>query len=544
MYIQKVHLQNFKRFTDLVIDLSTYKVLPKLVLVIGANGGGKSSLFDAFHRLLQPTLPGPDISSYYRKNQNDKFKIQVIFDDGREVYNNEGPLFIDNERTLFTDNKNIFYGRTSMRQLPRLERKTLGRETFMKDDRSRTFIDLDNRFENDIENILNQIVDRIFREKDFSYDKIRSEFIDPFNEAFARIFVDDTNTLLKLISITPPGDSKPASIQFSKGGYEFHYDVLSNGEKEIFNILFNLFSRRTQYSNTVYYFDEIDLHLNTALQKTFLKEIVEYWLPEKCQLWTASHSLGFIEYANEVEHAVIIDFDGIDFDQPQILTPLHKDASEVFEIAVPKDSLKQLLTGKQLFFAENKDTRYYNGLNISNTIFIDASNKNDVFFKVRSGQYSGIIDRDYLLDDERALIIDTYPGLKILEFYSIENYLYHPDNLEQYFKQENGEYNKANYVSGLIKSKNEDLIALVFRLQNSRSSYPFFKESGHENKRKQFDKGGEDIAKMLESNNLTDFYPYFPMKDYGTTLPERQNLDKLKLSRTNWFKSEIEKILK
>jgi len=48
MNIEALHLENFKRFSDLRIDLSSLDAPPKLVLLIGANGSGKSSIFDAF----------------------------------------------------------------------------------------------------------------------------------------------------------------------------------------------------------------------------------------------------------------------------------------------------------------------------------------------------------------------------------------------------------------------------------------------------------------------------------------------------------------
>ncbi|MFP4091906.1 MAG: AAA family ATPase, partial [Cyclobacteriaceae bacterium] len=51
MNISYLHLENFKRFTDLTIDLSKLDQPPKLVLLIGANGSGKSSVFDAFERI-------------------------------------------------------------------------------------------------------------------------------------------------------------------------------------------------------------------------------------------------------------------------------------------------------------------------------------------------------------------------------------------------------------------------------------------------------------------------------------------------------------
>ena len=47
MKIQSIHLQNFKRFTDLKIQ--NIPAIAKLVVLLGPNGCGKSSLFDAFH---------------------------------------------------------------------------------------------------------------------------------------------------------------------------------------------------------------------------------------------------------------------------------------------------------------------------------------------------------------------------------------------------------------------------------------------------------------------------------------------------------------
>ena len=51
MNVTRLHLANFKRFTDLTIDLTSCAGAPKLVLLIGANGSGKSSVFDAFEYL-------------------------------------------------------------------------------------------------------------------------------------------------------------------------------------------------------------------------------------------------------------------------------------------------------------------------------------------------------------------------------------------------------------------------------------------------------------------------------------------------------------
>ena len=71
MRIKRVHLSNYKRFTDLTI-----KDIPdstRLVVLIGPNGSGKSSLFDAFlakswgvrHNY---SLSGNQYEGYYHKD--------------------------------------------------------------------------------------------------------------------------------------------------------------------------------------------------------------------------------------------------------------------------------------------------------------------------------------------------------------------------------------------------------------------------------------------------------------------------------------------
>ena len=49
MKIKSLQLKNFKRFTDLT--LQDIPENAKLVLLIGSNGSGKSSVFDAFEEL-------------------------------------------------------------------------------------------------------------------------------------------------------------------------------------------------------------------------------------------------------------------------------------------------------------------------------------------------------------------------------------------------------------------------------------------------------------------------------------------------------------
>lgn len=51
MKVSKVHIQEFKRFKDLTIDLGDSP--KKIIALVGPNGCGKSSVLDAFIALGQ-----------------------------------------------------------------------------------------------------------------------------------------------------------------------------------------------------------------------------------------------------------------------------------------------------------------------------------------------------------------------------------------------------------------------------------------------------------------------------------------------------------
>jgi len=221
----------------------------------------------------------------------------------------------------------------------------------------------------------------------------------------------------------------------------------------VFNILINLLSRTPQYQDTVYYIDELDLHLNTKLQFNLIKEITENWIPENCQLWTASHSLGFIEYARQSEQASIIDFDNLDFDVPQVLTPVPKENQDVYEIAVGKEFLSALFKGMQVVFVENKDKNYCSSIGLAKTVFVSERDRNSVFYKTINTIFKGLVDRDWLSDDDVEQILHHYPKLNILNFYSIENYLYHPDNLLEYYEIIKKPFDKTDYIRQMTDEK-------------------------------------------------------------------------------------------
>jgi AAA15 family ATPase/GTPase len=545
MKITRLELKNFKRFDDLTIDMTALPEPAKLVLLIGTNGSGKSSVFDAFEVLNKISRGNVWSASelYYRKNRAFTFEIDAM---GDFIDQYKKPITHISTSHQNTHLRNTFYGRSSIKQVSKLTRTSFGKDSVsfeIDSDRPDTFIDRDNRFENDIEKVTLLILADVF-ERDTTTEKIKESYINPINRSFENVFGADESTGIRLLSFKPPSEGRTAEILFEKGNSQIPYDYLSSGEKEIFNILLNLLVRKEYFQDTVYFLDEIDLHLNTQLQKNLLKEITENWIPDNCQLWTASHSLGFIEYANEASHAAIIDFDNLNFDMPQVIMASLKNNFDVFEIAVSKDFLSKVFEDKRIVFSENTDTPLYNNLNITDTIFFNAQNKADVFHKAKNNpSYTGLIDRDYLTDEEREDLLRIYKNLHILNYYSIENYLFHPDNLKEYYNGINASFNREEYTQRIKDERELSKEKILVRFGRARDSYPFYRENENAKKLKGLRSSEESIIDILNSDDFETFYKVFPAKDYGTNIKERQNLSRIDLAKTQWFKSKIEEVL-
>ncbi len=151
----------------------------------------------------------------------------------------------------------------------------------------------------------------------------------------------------------------------------------------------------------------------------------------------------------------------------------------------------------------------------------------------------GIRDRDFLLDTEIERITNKYPYYFILEYYCFENYLYHPDNIQEL---ELASFDKDLYKDEIIKQKNEKKNHIISIYRNSRNTYQEFKIE-HENLR---DKNNEDkIIEYLMSDDIEIFFKAFSMKDYyNKTIIGKYGLKDTELITTKWFKDRIEKIIK
>ena len=535
MNVVTLHLRNFKRFTDLKLDLASCTATPKLVLLIGANGSGKSSVFDAFEFLTGPSKGQRDhFLNYFRKQQDSATSVSCTLGGEVTIQRTDSQVV---SAPVGWDPSTAFYGRSSFRTIPELtETRNAPLDLDRDSDRPQRFIEQDTRFATDVSQITEQILHEIWGEP-FDSETMKARYVDPINDALERVFSTSLETDLRLRKLIPALSRKPPDIRFQKGSSEVHYDLLSSGEKEVFNIILNLFSRREHFSNAIYFIDELDVHLHTSLQYALVKEIVEHWIPENSQLWTASHSLGFIDYANSSDDAAILDFDDLDFDQPQTLHPAAK-SEHVFDIAVPRSSALKVFPNKGLIICENKDARLYNAVDLPDLLFIGARDKNSIVIQTRgSDEYHGLIDRDYLGTAEIAAVIRRQENLCVLGYYAIESYLYHPDNIAELSP---AGFDASAYRVALTSCMATARDRLLVNLRGSRGSYEIIQTFSNELK----EQAVAEIETATASDDFETFYPFLDMKkNRPTAYLAGFNLRPLDLAATWWMRDAIAAIV-
>lgn len=146
----------------------------------------------------------------------------------------------------------------------------------------------------------------------------------------------------------------------------------------------------------------------------------------------------------------------------------------MYDLAVPKETLQNILHGYKPVVVENQNDKHYNlALNGSGYFFLPAKDSREVFLTIKADHSKlGIRDRDYFRDDEIAAIQKKYPNLRILHYYAFENYIYHPDNIAAL--RLDG-FDKTLYIGDITEQKNRKLHAILLSLATSRQTYIEFK---------------------------------------------------------------------
>ncbi|MCK9393222.1 MAG: ATP-binding protein [Candidatus Paceibacterota bacterium] len=445
MKIQQLEIENFKRFTKLKVDLGDMN--KRLVVLIGPNGCGKSSIFDAFEQIGGKNKPGfQQDESYLKKDPNQEFKIRITSDKG-ELKNSQ------------TTPKTYFYLRSPYRHDPDFRSNQIGQKQDVTEDdiRPKRMIDVDRRVQDNYDRLVGETTSALYKgNKDhLSVSGLREELIGRVKTSMSRVFDD-----LMLEGVGEPFID--GQFFFKKGSVNhFPYKNLSAGEKGAFDLLLDLLMKTVKFNDTIIAIDEPELHMHSKLQKELLKEMYSL-IPENCQLWIATHSIGFIRESINLcradqDKVAMLNFSNLDFDQEQIIIPFspnNKKIQEIFSVAI--DDLASMVTPSKVMVCEGSinapvtsgkkdfDTNIYNTIfENDDVLFISGDNKTiaresgKLLLKIieQSGSiresYS-LVDRDNLTPEKISEYQASDPTQKFLARKEIENYLLDPEIIKKY----------------------------------------------------------------------------------------------------------------
>ncbi len=158
----------------------------------------------------------------------------------------------------------------------------------------------------------------------------------------------------------PGNPLEGGTFRFTKGvASNFHYKNLSGGEKAAFDLLLDFIVKRKKFDDTIFCIDEPELHMHTRLQAKLL-EVMFDLIPDKCQLWLSTHSIGMARKAAELNTAnpgqvAFIDFHDQNFDLAVKLQPIQPDRrfwQQMFHTAL--DDLAELVVPEYVVFCEGR----------------------------------------------------------------------------------------------------------------------------------------------------------------------------------------------
>ena len=436
MKIESIHLRNFKRFTDLKVQ--NIPETAKLVVLLGPNGCGKSSLFDAmyyksyeYRRLNR----GSDDLDYYSKTSAQNRRVE--------------PIDIKFHNDSQSDKRKAIYVRTAYRNDPILNIGAIQTmQSVLQETRFRTMIENDAAVTGNYQRLVSNAVERAFNRDDRAktLGEFQDQILGEIQAAMKRLFPD-----LVLNSLGNPLNEK--SFTFDKGASKkFLYKNLSGGEKSAFDLLLDIFIKKVEYDDTVFCIDEPEAHMNPRLQGRLLDELF-HLMNDKSQLWIATHAIGMMRKALQLHEkykgqVVFIDFTNGKFDETEVvIEPTKPDRrfwEQTHEIAL--DDLAALVAPDQIVICEGRhgdegfDAECYNQIfseEFPDTKFVSAGGKRDLqnYISVvgavtKGAKVFGLRDHDENITPREVKELER-KGIKVLKRAKIENYLLADDVLQK-----------------------------------------------------------------------------------------------------------------
>jgi predicted ATPase len=446
MRIKSVELSNFKRFTHLVVD-----GLPdttKLIVLVGSNGSGKTSFFEAFNHFYKYSgYQNVGDYHYYLKAENDiKLEDTRWFEQAQKLVN---IVFYDTEFPNIVGKSNVrghFYFRTAYRNEPDFSIRAMQQQNEPTSSaRLETLIQNDLTVSANYERLIAHTISGVFdtANNNKSVENLREELTGKIRKALARVFND-----LSLFSLGEPLNN--GSFYFKKGTIgNFHYRNLSAGEKAAFDLILDMVIQSKYYKDAVYCIDEPEAHMHTTLQGKVLRELY-LLVPEHSQLWVSTHSIGMLQEAEEIEKelpgtVVFLDFDGRDFDADEIIKPakISKAVMEKFYELAFGDFAKLMLPRKivfcegdpngksrkdfdktiftKIFGDEHPDTFFVSAKSCSELENIETSLGEILTRLLNNTEIIKVVDRDDRSKTEIAEL--NVKGIRVLSRRNLESYL-------------------------------------------------------------------------------------------------------------------------
>jgi predicted ATPase len=354
MRLQSVRIREFKRFHDLSVTDIPEAV--RLVILTGPNGSGKTSLFEAFNYWMSFLRGQNSFEAEYHSRISVTGsasasellqKIELNFHGVQDVRN-------DVQRK-----RKAFYIRSAYRHEPDFTVSNLGAADDILTDsrRAQRLIHQEQRVSENYQRMVAEAVMALYSSDPATQQKlvrdVADELIGEARAAMLRVFDN--------LELQGPGNPiTGGTFRFRKGTVSaFHYKNLSGGEKAAFDLLLDFIVKRRAFDDTVFCIDEPELHMHTKLQARLL-EVMFSMVPENCQLWLSTHSIGMARKAAELHSAhpgqvAFVDFHDQDFDRPTVLKPAKPDRrfwQQMFHTAL--DDLAHLVVPKYVVFCEGK----------------------------------------------------------------------------------------------------------------------------------------------------------------------------------------------
>lgn len=493
MKVSKVTIKDFKRFKDLTLDLGENPA--KIIALVGTNGCGKSSVLDAFIACGR-SYGGPIGNNYghtpeifYRtdnRNAGQLISIDYLDNDGNTIDNNN--LYFNHE--FYKNNSQVIFSfRSPYRYNTELNITEIKATNPIEknSDGASCSLNLDSKVENNYRRLLG-FYNQVMEEEDIKPSEARIKVIGLLNQSI-RNCLD-----LEIVNLgNVERNNGTLSFKKSDSDITFSFDSLSAGEKEVVDILLDLFLRREKYENSIFLLDEPELHINTAVQRKLIIEI-DKLIGDGGQIWIATHSIGFLRaFQEELSgKCQVIHFENnMKFASEAItLTPVANNRTtwkSIFGTAL--DDLTGLIAPNRIIYCEGRDEPRQDGSergldaqvlnNIFNaeypdTVFVSSGGNTELdqrssialailgkvfpdmeiwVFKdkdIASGKPVSESDRKEYLDnqDER---------FRVMKRWEIENYLFDKEVLRKYCMENQKTFDEIKYDENFTPEDLEDL---------------------------------------------------------------------------------------